>query len=128
MTREIRMKYSVNLFGYKLECDLRVDNGLLFIDCSEEKQVFLKNYLLRVLPKYNVEVSPDDPFEDLVRSAIEAEKMLKGHLSEPTTKLPYDLKPEIKDMLVEIAEANDTSATQQLIRIIENKYNQTVLS
>ncbi|MCM3128872.1 MULTISPECIES: hypothetical protein [unclassified Paenibacillus] len=118
------MKYSINLFGYTLDCNLSFKGEELQIECTEENQKLLKNYLLRVLPRYGAEVNNELSFEELIKFAIEAEKTMDGHLSEPKIKLPYEFQPEIKQMLIEAAEKQDLSATQLLIRIIEKKYSE----
>ncbi|MNJ79393.1 hypothetical protein D3C77_773980 [compost metagenome] len=60
--------------------------------------------------------------QELVQSAIETEKSLNGSMSEPKIKLPYEFQPDIKEKLIEAADLQDMSATQLLIRLIEQKY------
>ncbi|BFH60183.1 hypothetical protein [Paenibacillus azoreducens] len=116
------MKYNLNLFGYTVDCLLSFPNGTMRIEISEEDQAALRAYLLRVLVKYGREPQPQDSLENLVRDAIEIEKGMNGHLSEPKLKLPYEFQPEIKEKLIEAAELQDMSATQLLIRLIERKH------
>ncbi|ETT31338.1 hypothetical protein C162_32326, partial [Paenibacillus sp. FSL R7-269] len=40
--------------------------------------------------------------------------------------LPYEFQPEIKEKLIEAAALQEISATQLLIRIIENKYQEII--
>lgn len=116
------MKYMINLFGYNVDCEIRVNNDALSIEIPEENQLALKQYLIRVLPKYGREASVDSPLQLLVDLAIEAERTLDGRMVEPKLKLPYEFQPEIKEKLIEAAALQDMSATQLLIRIIEKKY------
>lgn len=116
------MKYSLNLFGYTIDCQLTFSNGKMQIEIAEEDQSSLRSYLLRVLVKYGYEPKASDTLECLVEHAIEAEKGMNGHLNEPKLKLPYEFQPEIKEKLIEAAELQDMSATQLLIRLIERKY------
>ncbi|MEW6697344.1 MAG: hypothetical protein ACOY35_11415 [Bacillota bacterium] len=121
------MKYVINFFGYHLETWLFFDDGKLAIKVSEENQRALKDYLIRVLPKYGRELDNHTSFKELVMYAITVEKQINGHMSEPRIKLPYEFQPEIKEMLIEAAELQGLSATQLLIRLIEKKY-QSVMS
>ncbi|MFG1735332.1 hypothetical protein [Paenibacillus sp. 843] len=120
------MKYMVNLFGYNVDCEIRVNNDALSIEIPEENQLALKQYLIRVLPKYGREASVDSPLQLLVDLAIEAERTLDGRMVEPKLKLPYEFQPEIKEKLIEAAALQDMSATQLLIRIIEKKYQEVM--
>lgn len=120
------MKYMINLFGYNVDCEIRVNNDGLSIEIPEENQLALKQYLIRVLPKYGREVSADSPLQLLVDLAIDAERTLEGRMVEPKLKLPYEFQPEIKEKLIEAAALQDMSATQLLIRIIEKKYQEVM--
>ena len=118
----MNMKYSLNLFGYSVDCKFTFQNGKMYLEITEEEQTFLRAYLLRVLVKYGYEPQASDTLEHLVQHAIEIEKDINGHLSEPKLKLPYEFQPEIKEMLINAAELQGISATQLLIRLIEKKY------
>ncbi|WP_025693310.1 hypothetical protein [Paenibacillus zanthoxyli] len=118
------MKYSVNLFGYNVDCQFRVENEGLRIEILEEDQRALKQYLIRVLPKYGREASSASSLQTLLDLAIDAEKTLEGRMVEPKVKLPYEFQPEIKEKLIEAAALQETSATQLLIRLIEKKYQE----
>ncbi|MEW4428905.1 hypothetical protein AB1I68_15655 [Paenibacillus pabuli] len=120
------MKYNINLFGYNVDSELKVENGILRIEIPEENQNSLRQYLLRVLPKYGREVSETTNLDELVQLSIDAERTLDGHMVEPKLKLPYEFQPEIKEKLIEAAALQDLSATQLLIRIIEKKYQEIV--
>lgn len=120
------MKYSINLFGYNADCQLRIKGEELSIEISEENQKALRQYLIRVLPKYGRELSSESSLQSLVELAIDAEKTLDGRMAEPKLKLPYEFQPEIKEKLIEAASLQDISATQLLIRIIEKKYQEII--
>ncbi|WP_289141820.1 hypothetical protein [uncultured Brevibacillus sp.] len=120
------MKYNLNLFGYGVECQLTFSNDKMHMEIAEEDQLSLKAYLLRVLVRYGYEPKANDTLENLVQHAIEFEKGMNGHLSEPKLKLPYEFQPEIKEKLIEAAELQGMSATQLLIRLIERKYQSIV--
>ncbi|MEK4114612.1 hypothetical protein NST44_00150 [Paenibacillus sp. FSL W8-0919] len=120
------MKYMINLFGYNVDCEIRVNNDGISIEIPEENQLALKQYLIRVLPKYGREASTDSPLQLLVELAIDAERTLEGRMVEPKLKLPYEFQPEIKEKLIEAAALQDMSATQLLIRIIEKKYQEVM--
>ena len=120
------MKYNINLFGYNLDCILVINGDTLDIQISEDSQASLKEYLSRVLPKYDRQISSVSSFQTLVELALDAEKTLDGRMSEPKLKLPYEFQPEIKEKLIEAAALQDTSATQLLIRIIEKKYREVI--
>ncbi|MWV45667.1 hypothetical protein GRF59_18805 [Paenibacillus sp. HJL G12] len=116
------MKYGLNLFGYTVDCDLTFPNGKMHMEIAEEDQASLRAYLLRVLVKYGREPRQKDSLDNLIRDAIEIEKGMSGHLSEPRIKLPYEFQPDIKEKLIEAAELQEMSATQLLIRLIERKH------
>lgn len=116
------MKYALNLFGYTVDCRIDFPDGTMRIDIDDEDQAALRAYLLRVLVKYGRQPGPQDSLESLVQAAIEIEKGMSGHLSEPKLKLPYEFQPEIKEKLIEAAELQDMSATQLLICLIERKH------
>lgn len=116
------MKYSLNLFGYSIDCQLTFLDGKMYIEIHEEDQFSLRAYLLRVLARYGREPGQQASLEFLIQNAIEIEKSMNGHLSEPKLKLPYEFQPEIKEMLIEAADLQNMSATQLLIRLIEKKY------
>lgn len=118
------MKYAINLFGYNVDCRLQVEHGELKVEILEEDQKALKQYLIRVLPKYGRETSSASSLEKLLELALDAEKTLEGHMAEPKLKLPYEFQPEIKEKLIEAAAIQGVSATQLLIRIIEKKYQE----
>ncbi|WP_136608094.1 hypothetical protein [Paenibacillus dokdonensis] len=116
------MKYNLNLFGYTIDCHVTFPDGKMHIEIAEEDQTSLRAYLLRVLVKYGREPGPKDRLESLIQDAIEIEKGMSGHLSEPKLKLPYEFQPDIKEKLIEAAELQEMSATQLLIRLIERKH------
>ncbi|MFM9280408.1 hypothetical protein [Paenibacillus jiagnxiensis] len=118
------MKYSINLFGLNVDCDIKIDGKKFGIELAEDSQRALKQYLIRVLPKYGREASKESSFDSLVELALDAEKSLDGRMVEPKLKLPYEFQPEIKEKLIEAAALQGISATQLLIRIIENKYHE----
>lgn len=120
------MKYSLNFFGYAIDCNLTFSGGNLNVEIPVEDQASLRSYLLRVLVKYGREPQKNDSLEVLVKQAIEVEKNMNGHMSEPKVKLPYEFQPAIKDKLVEAADLQDMSATQLLIRLIEKKYQSVI--
>lgn len=116
------MRYNINLFGYSIDCTFMLLNGKMQLEFAEEHQASLYAYLFRVLERYGYKPTATDTLEQLIQKAIEIEKDVSGHLSEPKLKLPYEFRPEIKEMLIEAAEIQDMSATQLLIRLIEKKY------
>lgn len=120
------MSYSINLFGYNVDCQLKVDHERLHLSMAEEDQKSLKQYLIRVLPKYGREATNESSLDELIKLALDAEKTLEGHMAEPKLKLPYEFQPEIKEKLIEAAALQDMSATQLLIRIIEKKYQEVM--
>jgi hypothetical protein len=120
------MKYSINLFGYNIDCELKLAGESLSVEIAEENQKALKQYLIRVLPKYGREASSESSFQALLELAIDAEKTLEGRMVEPKLKLPYEFQPEIKEKLIEAAALQDLSATQLLIKIIEKKYQEII--
>ncbi|WP_223069155.1 hypothetical protein [Paenibacillus caui] len=120
------MNYSINLFGYNVDCKLIVRNNQLNLEIHEDEQNALKQYLIRVLPRYGRSTSSDSSLHTLLELAIEAEKTLESRISEPKLKLPYEFQPEIKEKLIEAAALQDMSATQLLIRIIEKKYQEVM--
>ncbi|WP_106769244.1 hypothetical protein [Paenibacillus faecalis] len=120
------MNYTINLFGYNVDCTFEVGTEGLSIKMSEENQQALKQYLIRVLPKYGREASNDSSLETLIELAIDAEKTIEGRLVEPKLKLPYEFQPEVKEKLIEAAALQNMSATQLLIRIIEKKYQEVM--
>lgn len=121
------MKYNINLFGYNVDCELRVQDENLTISLNSENQRALKSYLSRVLIKYtDMHSTEKESLETMVSKAIQVEKNIAGRMSEPKLKLPYEFAPEVKEKLIECAEIEETSATQLLIRLIEQKYHQVM--
>lgn len=120
------MKYGINLFGFVVDCNLKINGEQFGLEIPEENQKALKQYLLRVLPKYGRDASNDSSLDSLVKLALDAEKTLDCRMVEPKLKLPYEFQPEIKEKLIEAAALQEISATQLLIRIIENKYQEVV--
>lgn len=120
------MKYPINLFGYHVDSKLTIEGGSLRITITEEDQQALHNYLVRALPRYGIDAPSDATLEQLLPHAVAVEKNMKGHMSEPRIKLPYEFQPEIKEKLIEAAELQDMSATKLLIRLIEKKYQEVM--
>lgn len=120
------MKYSINLFGFIVDCDIKTDDQKFGIEIPEENQKALRQYLIRVLPKYGREASNNSSLDSLVKLALDAERTMDGRMVEPKLKLPYEFQPEIKEKLIEAAALQEISATQLLIRIIENKYHEII--
>ncbi|MNO36049.1 hypothetical protein D3C76_261120 [compost metagenome] len=120
------MNYSINLFGYNVDCVLEVNQDELQIGIPLEGRQALKQYLIRVLPRYGRETSRESSFEELLKLALDVEKTLDSRMAEPKLKLPYEFQPEIKEKLIEAAALQDISATQLLIRIIEKKYQEVM--
>ncbi|WP_342437956.1 hypothetical protein NSS79_01175 [Paenibacillus sp. FSL L8-0436] len=121
------MKYNINLFGNNFDCEMQVQNNALTITLVEDNQKALASYLSRVLQKYT-EINPTDKnsLEVMVKKAIQVEKSMGGRMSEPKLKLPYEFAPEVKEKLIECADLQDTSATQLLIRLIDQKYQEVM--
>ncbi|MEE4563636.1 hypothetical protein [Paenibacillus polymyxa] len=119
------MKYNINLFGNNFDCELHVQDNDLSITLDEDNQKAIKSYLFRVLQKYT-EVSEINSFESMVIKAIQVEKNIGGRMSEPKLKLPYEFAPETKEKLIECANIQETSATQLLIRLIDQKYHEVM--
>lgn len=120
------MKYTINLFGFQVDAQLTFQDGNMQIGLSEQDQKALRAYLIRAIPRYGQEPSSQSTLEDLVEQAIAVEKQLSGHMSEPRIKLPYEFQPSIKEKLIEAAELQDISATQLLIRLVEQKYEEVM--
>ncbi|UOF92418.1 hypothetical protein LSG31_09800 [Fodinisporobacter ferrooxydans] len=120
------MNYTINLFGYTIDCLLTIKNEQLTLEIPEKEQKSLKAYLKRVLVRYT-ELSEDElqSYEKIIYKALEVEKRNGNKLSEPTVKLPYEFSPEVKQHLVESAELRGMSATKLLIELIENKFQTT---
>jgi hypothetical protein len=121
------VKYNINLFGNNFDCEMQVQNNALTITLVEDNQKALASYLSRVLQKYT-EINPTDKnsLEVMVKKAIQVEKSMGGRMSEPKLKLPYEFAPEVKEKLIECADLQDTSATQLLIRLIDQKYQEVM--
>ncbi|MHB0862668.1 hypothetical protein ACYCS5_15835 [Paenibacillus sp. SEL3] len=121
------MKYNINLFGNNFDCELHVQDNTLSIALDEDNQKALKSYLSRVLQKYTeVNILEKDSLELMVNKAIQVEKNMGGRMSEPKLKLPYEFAPEVKEKLIECADLQETSATQLLIRLIDQKYHEVM--
>nr|WP_206703993.1 hypothetical protein [Paenibacillus polymyxa] len=115
------------MFGNNFDCELRIQNNALTIALDEDNQKALASYLSRVLQKYT-EINPteNNSLEVMVKKAIQVEKSMGGRMSEPKLKLPYEFAPEVKEKLIECADLQDTSATQLLIRLIDQKYQEVM--
>ncbi|MEE4580592.1 hypothetical protein [Paenibacillus polymyxa] len=121
------MKYNINLFGNNFDCELDIQDDNLTIALNHENQKALKSYLSRVLLKYTeFSDAEKDSLELMINKAIQVEKSMGGRMSEPKLKLPYEFAPEVKEKLIECADLQDTSATQLLIRLIDQKYQEVM--
>ncbi|WP_311081317.1 hypothetical protein [Paenibacillus polymyxa] len=121
------MKYNINLFGNNFDCELDIQDDNLTIALNQENQKALKSYLSRVLLKYTeFNDAEKDSLELMINKAIQVEKSMGGRMSEPKLKLPYEFAPEVKEKLIECADLQDTSATQLLIRLIDQKYQEVM--
>ncbi|ASR45375.1 hypothetical protein B4V02_00960 [Paenibacillus kribbensis] len=121
------MKYNINLFGNNFDCELDIQDDTLTIALNQDNQKALKSYLSRVLLKYTEFNDVDkDSLELMINKAIQVEKSMGGRMSEPKLKLPYEFAPEVKEKLIECADLQDTSATQLLIRLIDQKYQEVM--
>ncbi|URJ47335.3 hypothetical protein MF628_001960 [Paenibacillus polymyxa] len=121
------MKYNINLFGNNFDCELDIQDDNLTIALNQENQKALKSYLSRVLLKYTEFIDAEkDSLELMISKAIQVEKSMGGRMSEPKLKLPYEFAPEVKEKLIECADLQDTSATQLLIRLIDQKYQEVM--
>lgn len=119
------LDYTINLFGNQTKCELLVEGNSLIIKVSENEQIRLERYINRILSRYGkLPVQSEFSLQEMINCAIELEKNISGNLSEPTVKLPYEFLPEVKEMLVETASLQGISATQLLIKIIEDKYDE----
>ncbi|MXO77156.1 MULTISPECIES: hypothetical protein [Paenibacillus] len=121
------MKYNINLFGNNFDCELDIQDDTLTIALNQDNQKALKSYLSRVLLKYTeFSDAEKDSLELMINKAIQVEKSMGGRMSEPKLKLPYEFAPEVKEKLIECADLQDTSATQLLIRLIDQKYQEVM--
>lgn len=121
------MKYNINLFGNNFDCELDIQDDTLTIALNQDNQKALKSYLSRVLLKYTeFSDAEKDSLELMINKAIQVEKNMGGRMSEPKLKLPYEFAPEVKEKLIECADLQDTSATQLLIRLIDQKYQEVM--
>lgn len=121
------MKYNINLFGNNFDCELDIQDDTLTIALNQDNQKALKSYLSRVLLKYTeFSDGEKDSLELMINKAIQVEKSMGGRMSEPKLKLPYEFAPEVKEKLIECADLQDTSATQLLIRLIDQKYQEVM--
>ncbi|MFW9336439.1 hypothetical protein ACN6AX_25030 [Paenibacillus polymyxa] len=121
------MKYNINLFGNNFDCELDIQDDTLTIALNQDNQKALKSYLSRVLLKYTeFNDAEKDSLELMINKAIQVEKNMGGRMSEPKLKLPYEFAPEVKEKLIECADLQDTSATQLLIRLIDQKYQEVM--
>lgn len=121
------MKYNINLFGNNFDCELDIQDDNLTISLNQDNQKALKSYLSRVLLKYTeFSDAEKDSLELMINKAIQVEKNMGGRMSEPKLKLPYEFAPEVKEKLIECADLQDTSATQLLIRLIDQKYQEVM--
>ncbi|MET3207398.1 UNVERIFIED_CONTAM: hypothetical protein ABIC26_000332 [Paenibacillus sp. PvR008] len=121
------MKYNINLFGNNFDCELDIQDDTLTIALNQDNQKALKSYLSRVLLKYTeFNDAEKGSLELMINKAIQVEKSMGGRMSEPKLKLPYEFAPEVKEKLIECADLQDTSATQLLIRLIDQKYQEVM--
>ncbi|AET59433.1 hypothetical protein HPL003_13410 [Paenibacillus terrae HPL-003] len=121
------MKYNINLFGNNFDCELDIQDDTVTIALNENNQKALKSYLSRVLLKYTeFDDAEKDSLELMIKKAVQVEKSMGGRMSEPKLKLPYEFAPEVKEKLIECADLQDTSATQLLIRLIDQKYQEVM--
>jgi hypothetical protein len=121
------VKYNINLFGNNFDCELDIQDDTLTIALNQDNQKALKSYLSRVLLKYTeFNDAEKDSLELMIKKAIQVEKNMGGRMSEPKLKLPYEFAPEVKEKLIECADLQDTSATQLLIRLIDQKYQEVM--
>jgi hypothetical protein len=128
------MKHQLTIMGHTIMVNYEAAGNGLQIIVDQEQQASFESYLKRSLPYYVSEPDSDHPlntrdlpFEKLLEIAINFENQNpEKKITEPTTKLPYDLPVSTKDMLIKLAQAQGISATQLTINLIDKKHKNVV--
>lgn len=117
------MRTTVELFTRSYDAELSVSNDGVHLSLKSEEIENLDEYLRMVLPSYVKLPEGELTLEQLLQIANQwqqANPELK--LSEPLTKLPYDVDVEVKAMLEEISRITGESQAQLLIKIVNKGY------
>jgi hypothetical protein len=121
------MKSSVDLFTRPYEAELTVTTDGVHLSLKAEAMENLEEYLLVVLPSYVVLPEGELSLEQLLQIASEwQEQNPDSKLSEPITKLPYDVETEDKAKLGEISRLTGISQAQLLTQIVDRAYRKKV--
>lgn len=125
-------KVTIELLGHALTVSVTADQHGLHIHADPKETHKLEEYLTRALLHAEKKLTKETlgSVTDMIQKGIEHEKSTNTRLSEPITKLPYDVPVATKEKLAELAELEiqqtgiKTSQTQILIGIINRKYNE----
>lgn len=121
------MKTTVELYTRMYNAELSVIAEGVQITLDAEEKDNLEEYLAVVLPNYVQLTSDNLSLEQLLQHASkwQAENP-DQRLSEPVTKLPYDVEIEVKSMLEELSQKTGTSQAQLLTKIVNKAYQEKV--
>lgn len=117
------MRTTVELFTRSYDAELSVSNEGVHLALKSEEIENLDEYLRMVLPSYVKLPEGELSLEQLLQIANQWQQVnpeLK--LSEPLTKLPYDVDVEVKAMLEELSRETGESQSQLLIKIVNKGY------
>jgi hypothetical protein len=121
------MIVNVQLYTKIYEAEMKVDGGRVIITLLPHSQEQLEEYLRLVLPHYTTLPEKELSFGELLEIAANWQQENPDiALSEPTTKLPYDVPIEVKKMLEDLADLNRKTQTQMLIDLIDSEYERVV--
>lgn len=121
------MEINVDLFTKTYRADLTIDAGQVQLTLKAEDRENLEEYLLLVLPSYMDLPAGELTLEQLLQYANEWQLENPDlKLSEPFTKLPYDVEIEVKAMLEEIAKETGMSQSQLLQNIVNKAFYEKV--
>lgn len=117
------MKTTVELFTKPYEAELSVSSNGVQLSLMAEDIEKLEEYLLIVLPNYVQIPEGNLSLEQLILIANQwQEANPDSKLTEPITKLPYDVEVEVKEMLEELSRETGISQAQLLTQIVDKAY------
>jgi hypothetical protein len=121
---------AITILGHTLNITVEASKDGLHIVADAKETKGLESYLIRALIHADKRFQKENlgDLSQMIRKGTEFEASTKTKLTEPLTKLPYDVPVATKEQVAELADMETqetgvkTPQTQVLIKIIEAKY------
>ncbi|MEK5061081.1 hypothetical protein BK126_26565 [Paenibacillus sp. FSL H7-0326] len=125
------MIISVELFTKSYQAELSRENNEFTMNLTPESMARLEEYLRVVLPHY-IDMPEDTEnltLDHLMKLANDWQLANPDQsMTEPHIKLPYLFDVSVKEMLSQLAEANNVPMTKVIIQLIDEAYERVVIN